>query len=348
MVIPALVEAHCHLDKCHTLHRLGDVGGDLRAAIDRQRRDKANWTADDLHRRAARGLDELHAAGCGWVRSHVDWSEGAAPPLAWEVLGNLTQDGIDLNRAALVGIAQMADPALGAYIARTVARDGQTLGALVLGQPEVADGLRAMFALADRYGLALDFHVDETLDTGPDGLEAIADMALAQGFEGPVLCGHSCALMNADANDTARIADKLARAGVAVAALPTTNLYLQGRGTGTPDRRGLTRLRELRAAGVRVVVASDNVADAFCPTGQHDPMAALHLAVLAGHLDPPFERWLAMVTDDAARVLGRDPVQVIGAAVSDLRISAAHDMAELIAGRAGRPEPLAQYLEADI
>ena len=29
MVLPKLTEAHCHLDKCHSIHRLGDVGGDL-------------------------------------------------------------------------------------------------------------------------------------------------------------------------------------------------------------------------------------------------------------------------------------------------------------------------------
>ena len=44
MVLPKLTEAHCHLDKCHSLHRLGDVGGDLMMAIEAQAEDKANWT----------------------------------------------------------------------------------------------------------------------------------------------------------------------------------------------------------------------------------------------------------------------------------------------------------------
>jgi cytosine deaminase len=55
-------------------------------------------------------------------------------------------------------------------------------------------GLRNVFALADRYGLALDFHVDEGLDPALDGLELIADIAAEMRFEGPVLCGHACSL----------------------------------------------------------------------------------------------------------------------------------------------------------
>ena len=49
-----------------------------------------------------------------------------------------------------------------------------------------------------------------------------------------VLCGHACSLMNRTDPEVQRIAGKLARAGISVAALPATNLYLQGRSAGTP------------------------------------------------------------------------------------------------------------------
>lgn len=349
IVIPALVEAHCHLDKCHTLHRLGDVGGDLMAAITAQRADKVHWTTEDIRHRAARGLAELVASGCRIVRSHVDWGDGPEPPLAWQVLGDLAQDdapGLLLERAGLVGIAALADRSYAETVARTIARDGGVLGTMLLGHPETATGLANMFDLAGRHGLKLDFHVDEGLgDPSYTGLEAIADAALAHGFQGPILCGHACALMDQPPDAVRRIADKLARAGIAVAALPTTNLYLQGRTTGTPDRRGLTRLRELHAAGVPIVIGSDNVADAFCPLGAHDPMAALNLAVLAGHLDPPLDRWLPSITDTAARALGHDPQPIIGSPATRLRLSHAPDLATLISGRAGPLEPLTHHLE---
>lgn len=348
-VIPALSEAHCHLDKCHTLSRLGDVGGDLRTAINAQRMDKARWTEDDIRYRAAKGLRELAAAGCRIVRSHVDWGDGPEPPLAWHVLGELAQDfapDLVLERAGLVGIAALSDRGYARSVAQYISRDSGVLGTMLLGHSETVAGLNNMFELAGDLGLKLDFHVDEGLDD-PEltGLEAIADAALAHRFQGPILCGHACALMDQPPDSVARIADKLARAGIAVAALPTTNLYLQGRSSGTPDRRGLTRLRELHAAGVAIVIASDNVADAFCPLGAHDPMAALHLAVLAGHLDPPFDRWLPAITDAAAQALGHRPQPLIGSPVAHLRLSHAPDLSALISGRAGPLEPLTKFLE---
>ena len=126
--------------------------------------------------------------------------------------------------------------------------------------------------------------------------------------------------------------------------MPTTNLYLQGRVDGTPDRRGITRLRELHAGGVPIVVASDNVADAFCPTGAHDPMAALNLAVLAAHLDPPLDRWLASITTDAARALGARPVHVDTSSLDALSVYDVATLADVIAGRA-RPIPASKVIK---
>lgn len=352
IVMPRLSEAHVHLDKCHSIERCTDVGGDLSVAIAAQRRDMALWTAEDLRRRAGRGLEELVRAGCGAVRSHVDWATGLGHPdmpLAWEVLGDLAEDaarrGVVLQRAALTGIDEMADAAVAGAVARMVARTGGALGSFVLHHDRRREGLHNLFALAERYGLPLDFHVDEGLDPRLDGLELIADVALDTRFEGPVLCGHACALASRDEDDIARIADKLATAGIAVAALPATNLYLQGRRDGTPDRRGITRLHELPARGVPVVIGTDNVRDPFCPVGRHDPLHSLSLAVLAGHLDPPFGRHLPAVTTAARRAMGLSPNMIDGADAADLLVFEVPSLSGLISGAAA-PVPLTELAGA--
>ncbi|WP_299371027.1 amidohydrolase family protein [uncultured Tateyamaria sp.] len=332
MILPRLTEPHCHLDKCHTIARLGQVGGDLRHAIARQYEDKANWTEDDLRTRASRGLAEAQANGCHFIRSHVDWGDGPAPPLSWSVLTDLAEDTPGLQLAALIGVNQWADADFAAQAAAAVARTGGVLGAFVLDHDRMQDGLTQIFAAARRHDLILDFHVDEGLGDF-NGLEAIADMALATGFDGPILCGHAVSLMDRSPHDFARIADKCARAGITVCTLPVTNLYLQGRVDGTPDRRGITRLRELRAAGVRVVVGSDNVADAFCPLGAHDPRAALALACVTAHLDPPLGDWLPAITTDATVALGHPAGHVDGAALTDLLTCEVTHTANLISGR---------------
>ncbi len=333
VVLPPLVEAHCHLDKCHTIARIGQVGGDLAHAIQQQRADKTQWDEDDLRTRAMRGIAEAEANGCKSIRSHVDWGDTAAPPLSWSVLTECAEEAGDLQLAALCGIGLWADPAFAAKMGEILALTDGVAGAMVLGQEKVAAGLANMFDIATRFGLMLDFHVDEGLGDF-NGLEAIADLALETGFEGPILCGHAVSLMDREPQDFARIADKCARAGITVCTLPVTNLYLQGRTDGTPDRRGITRLRELRAAGVRVVVGSDNVGDAFCPLGAHDPRAALALACVTAHLDPPLGDWLAAITTDATRAIGRDPVMVDGAPLDTLLTCDADHTADLISGRA--------------
>lgn len=348
IVMPRLADPHVHLDKCHTVGRIPHVGGDLMAAIAAQRQDRAGWTAQDIRARATRGLDELATAGCGAVRSHVDWGtvdDPAAVPLAWEVLGEVAEAyPLVLQRAALVSMPVMADAEHARRIAARMARDCGVLGCFVYDQPERAAGIANLFRLAQDFGLAVDVHVDEGLAPGLDGVERVADAALACGFEGPVLLGHACALMNRTGDALARVIDKLARAGIAVAALPYTNLYLQGRADGTPDRRGLTRIHELRAGGVRVVLGADNVRDAFCPVGNHNPLATLALGAVAGHLDPPFGRWLGMISTEARLAMGLEAVTVAGAAVQDLICFEATTLADLLSAPP-RAVPLGDLLE---
>lgn len=332
MVIPHLSEAHCHLDKCHTNQRIGQVGGDLAHAIARQHADKDNWDEDDLRARAQQGIAEAQGNGCRAIRSHVDWGDTAAPPLSWSVLLECAEDHPHLQLAALCGIGQWADAEFAHKVGDLLALTGGVAGAFVLGHSATQEGLDNIFAAATRHGLMLDFHVDEGLGVF-NGLEAIADKALATGFEGPILCGHAVSLIDRSPRDFARIADKCARAGITICALPITNLYLQGRKDGTPDRRGITRLRELRDAGVKLAVGSDNVGDAFCPVGAHDPRAALALACVTAHLDPPLGDWLSTITTDAALALGHDPMNVDGAALTDLLTCDAGHTATLISGR---------------
>lgn len=334
MVIPALTDCHCHLDKCHTIGRLGPVAGDLATALAAQREDKVHWTREDIRHRATRGLTEAKAAGVGTLRSHVDWGDGPEPPLSWHVMCDVAQDNRDitLQLSPLTGIDAMAEQAFTRALASAAADASGALGAFVQGHDRMREGIDQMIRAATDLGLPLDFHVDEGLNDC-NGLEMIADAVLATRFEGHVLCGHAVSLMNRDPEHVKSIAEKLARAGIAVCALPTTNLYLQDRREGTPDRRGITRLRELHAVGVRVLTGSDNVADAFCPLGQFDPMAALHLTALTAHLDPPVARWLPMITTDARRAMGLDPLYLEDVPRSALRLSAAEDCETLVAGR---------------
>ncbi len=342
LLLPALTEPHVHLDKAFTAHRLPPAGGDLLAAIAAEEADKAHWTDADLRARGARALAEMRAAGVADARTHVDWGKGADPtatPLAWSVLRELGQEhapGIRLQRACLPAIDLLADPAAAARIAVEVARDGGVLGAWVLGHDRRVEGIAAAFALADRHGLALDFHVDEGLGEGLDGLALILAEARGTRFEGPVLCGHAISLARLAGAELAAMLGAMAEAGVALCALPATNLFLQARGAGTPGARGVTRLTEATAAGVVTCLGADNVQDAFYPLGRHDPLLTLGLAVPALHLDPPLEAHLARVTTDAARAIGVRPGMIDTLPPERLLLCEAQDLAAALSAPAPR------------
>jgi cytosine deaminase len=311
IVLPGLVEAHVHLDKCHSIERCTDVGGDLDAAIAAQRRDKALWTRDDLAARAARGLAELIASGARVVRTHVDWGTAVGEPdrpLAWDVLDELASEagaqGVIVQRAALTSIEEMTDPARAASVARVVAQGGGALGSFLLRQADREAGLRNVFALADRYGLALDFHVDEGLDPALDGLELIADVAADMRFEGRSCVATPAASPRAMTTTWRGSPTSWRPAGSRWRRFRRRTCTCRAGTRGTPDRRGITRLHELTARGVKTVIGTDNVRDAFCPVGRHDPVHSLALAVLAGHLDPPFGPHLRTVTSAARAALG--------------------------------------------
>jgi cytosine/creatinine deaminase len=192
-----------------------------------------------------------------------------------------------------------------------------------------------VFDLAQQYGLALDFHVDEGLDADATGLRSIAQLAIARGWHGRVVCGHACSL-SVQHEDFARETLSLcARAGLHLVALPTTNLYLQGAWDRTPVPRGITRIREAAAVGLRASLATDNVQDAFYPYGGYDLVETFGLGVQMAHLAPAAD-WLDSVTVSPARAMGLPwDGRIAPGCPADLVLLAARDEYELLdaAGR---------------
>lgn len=163
--------------------------------------------------------------------------------------------------------------------------------------------------------LDLDLHIDEHGD--PDYaalvLPALCDAlerARKQGYKGRLLLGHCTALClglpgssAADDGKRRQLIERMASFGpsLTVVANPLTNVGLQDRqgtlapigqtdvsprlGPRTPVWRGLTAVQELRAAGVRVAAASDNVRDWWFAYGDYDMLEVTSHAIRLAHLD---------------------------------------------------------------
>lgn len=308
-LLPALVDLHLHLDKSHTVRDTGPANGDLFRAIDLIARHRATWTAADLRQRMGAALQEAWRHGTRALRTHLDWMEPGRPPSV-DVLCALRVEWrgrLDIEWVSLTALDVFDDPAVAQNIAAQVREAGGILGCFVYRNPDLRPRLERVFELAAAHGLDLDFHVDEGLDAEADGLRHIAQISLQRRRTGQavgrVTCGHACSLSvqpRAEAEVTLAL---LAEADTTLVTLPTTNLYLQGAWDQTPVPRGMTRVHEARRAGVRLCLATDNVADPFYPYGSYDLLESWALGVQVAHLAPA-EDWLPCVTLAPAQAMG--------------------------------------------
>jgi cytosine deaminase len=96
--------------------------------------------------------------------------------------------------------------------------------------------------------------------------------------------------------------------------------------------RGVTRVRELLAAGVNVSAASDNIQDPFVPIGSGDLLEVARLTMVAAHLGlTDVETTYRMVGETPASIMGLGSgwgIQV--GARADLLITDAEDVEDLV------------------
>ncbi|MEI5664667.1 cytosine deaminase [Bosea sp. CCNWLW174] len=309
IALPRLVDVHTHLDKGHIWPRRPNPDGSFMGALSAVAADReANWSARDVRARMEFGLRCAYAHGTAAIRTHLD-SLGKQIGISWPVYAELRAEWagrIALQASPLFGIDAVADPAHMRAIVKAVTDHGdRLLGAVTYMVPELDAALDTLFLTAIEHGFDLDFHVDETNDPAARSLEHIADAALRHRFTGKILAGHCCSLSLQQPHDEARIIGKVREAGIAVVSLPMCNMYLQDRQRGrTPRWRGVTALHELKAAGVPVMVASDNTRDPFYAYGDLDLVETLREGTRILQLDHSDRDWARAVAATPAEVMG--------------------------------------------
>jgi cytosine deaminase len=108
------------------------------------------------------------------------------------------------------------------------------------------------------------------------------------------------------------------------------NLFLQDRHAGrTPRWRGVTALHELKAAGVEVMIASDNTRDPFYAYGDLDMMEVWREGVRILHLDYPHAAWAEIVGAAPAGAMGAAPPRLAVGEPADFIVTQARDFTEL-------------------
>ncbi|UFN51118.1 cytosine deaminase [Roseomonas sp. OT10] len=341
-VWPGFVDGHKHLDKGHIWPRMPNATGDFAGAMNAVMSDRgAKWSAEDIRARFEFGLRCAEHHGTVAVRTHLE-TYNPENPTSWRVFRALRDEWagrIEIQASSIAPLDRFLGES-GEAIADLVAESGGVLGMVTRLQGGVHDELPAdfqpmldrFFSLAEARGLELDLHVDESGETGARALREIARTIVRRGFRRPVQCGHCCSLsIMPEAYQHETIA-ACADAGLSVIVLPMCNMYLQDRAPGrTPRWRGVTLVHELRAAGVRVSVASDNCRDPFYAYGDHDMLEVFRESARILQLDHPFADWPAAAARFPAEAMGLpERGRIAPGLPADLVLFGARGMTELL------------------
>lgn len=298
LIFPCFVDVHTHLDKGQTWNRAPNPDGTFDGALKTVRTDAHNWSAEDLYHRMSFGLHCSYAHGTKAIRTHFD-AFGPMAKTALSVIQQLRQewgDRLKLQAVCLVSLDYFLTPE-GEALANLVAANDAILGGVAYPNPDLEAQIDRVFTLAAERSIALDLHVDESLDPASKCLLQVAKAKLKHQFAAPVLCGHCCSLSVQSPDDITETLNWVKDAEIGIVSLPMCNLYLQDRHSGTmPRYRGVTLLHELKRQSIPIAVSSDNCRDPFYAYGDHDGLEVFTQAVRIGHLDRPIADWTRAVT----------------------------------------------------
>ena len=166
-------------------------------------------------------------------------------------------------------------------------REAMRLGCDVIGgiphyewtREDGVEEVHFLFDLARETGAPIDLHCDETDDEQSRFLEVVAARTMRDGMQGRVVAGHTTAMGSYNDAYAFKLLQILKRAGVTIVANPLDNIVLQGRFDTYPKRRGMTRVKELDAAGVNVACGHDSIMDPWYPLGRGSMLDALSMLV---------------------------------------------------------------------
>ncbi len=307
LVTESFVNGHMHLDKVHTLDRIGDAAltaytsGDMGSAlrsIELASAVKADYDRSWILPNARRAVMEAVRYGVRHVLAFADVDtsaglEGVAPLLT---LREEMRGVVDLQVVAFPQDGLLRDPG-----AEDLVREAVALGADVVGgipwiehsDADAREHVRRMCALASAHELRVAMLVDDAGDATLRTTEMLAESMLEHGLIGCGVANHARALGLYARPSLERVAGLAKRAGLGFVSDPHTGpLHLP--------------VRELTAMGLPVALGQDDIEDAYYPFGRHH---MLEIAFLAAHAlqavdSAGIDLVYDAVTTTAAHVLG--------------------------------------------
>ncbi|RVH51557.1 amidohydrolase family protein [Sinorhizobium meliloti] len=337
LVSPPFCDPHFHMDATLSLGlpRM-NVSGTLLEGIALWGELRPLLTKEALVERALRYCDLAVTQGLLYIRSHVDTSdprlvtaeallevkEKVAPYIELQLVA-FPQDGYYRAPGGVASLERALDMGIG------------IVGGIPHFERTMDDGARSVEALcriaADR-GLPVDMHCDETDDPMSRHIETLAAQTVRFGLKGRVAGSHLTSMHSMDNYYVSKLIPLMAEAEINVIPNPLINIMLQGRHDTYPKRRGMTRVRELMAAGLNVSFGHDCVMDPWYSMGSGDMLEvghmAIHVAQMAGIEDKC--KIFDAITANSAKTMGLEGYGLETGCKADLVVLQAADVTEAL------------------
>ncbi len=338
LVLPSFIDLHLHLDLAYSLDLVPEnKSGTLVEAIGLYAAAKKSFTPESVCERAVRAIEAEIGFGTGAIRNHVDVGQTADLRLCEGILAarEKTRGRIDIQIVTFPQDGVIRDAGALDRMRGAMRMGCDVIGGIAHYERTPTDSQRQielLFDLAEEFEADIDCHIDETDSAESRCVEYLAAETIKRGRQGRVTASHVCALSSYEPVHAAKVIALLAEAQVHVVTNPGVNLHLQGRFDSYPKRRGLTRVRELMAAGVNVCAGQDCIKDPFYPFGTGQMLEVAHLLAHADHLalPPQIEACMDAITVNPARMLGRKDYGIEPGCRADLVILPVPDVHEAI------------------
>jgi cytosine deaminase len=325
LVSGSLIDAHVHLDAVLAAGLERDnQSGTLHEGIKIWTDFKGKRTIEEIKARARRAVDWEVAQGTGFIRTHADVCDDAQ--LSTQALIELRdelRDRVDIQIVAFPQVGIESYPGGEKHMRAALDMGADVVGGIPHNEVTREAGVKSvmfMFDEAEKRGLMIDAHCDEVDDSHARFVEVMAEQTLVRGMGGRVTASHCVAMHSYNNAYAYRLMGWIQRSALNVTANPFDNLILQAREDSYPKRRGMTRVKELLAAGVNVGIGHDSIMDPWYPLGRGDMVEAasltLHVCQMSGarEIDACFD----MITWRNAHNLGLEDYGVTPGAKADL------------------------------
>ena len=343
LVAPPFVDPHFHMDATLSLgNPRMNVSGTLLEGIALWGELKKRQSIEDIVERAQKYCDLATSMGIGAIRSHVDTCDDELKGVqALLEVREQVKDYIDLQLVAFPQDGVLRDPTALENTIRALDMGVDIVGGIPHFERTMqqgADSVKLLCELAAERGLMVDMHCDESDDPLSRHIETLAYETKRLGLQGRVSGSHLTSMHSMDNYYVSKLIPLIVESEVNAIPNPLINIMLQGRHDTYPKRRGQTRVRELRDAGITVGFGSDCVMDPWYSLGRADMLDVAFMGLHVGQLSSREDMaWcFQAVTENSAKIMGLEGYGIAVGCNANFNILQAQNSIEAVRLRAHR------------